>query len=31
VLGNQFGGELKVEIVEREAAGGGRRGHSVWA
>jgi hypothetical protein len=28
VLGDQFGGELKVEIVEREVAGGGRGGHA---
>jgi hypothetical protein len=31
VLGDQFWGQLKVEIVEREGAGGGRRGHGAWA
>jgi hypothetical protein len=28
VLGDQFWGQLKVEIVEREGAGGGRGGHA---
>jgi hypothetical protein len=34
VLGNQFGGQLKVEIAEREGAGRageGRRRHGAWA